>query len=693
MHPRNRIRSVSRYRKFALATLAPATLAIIMSGMASAQNAASGPDAGPPALVGRIAGLRGDVSLLRSGEQEWEQAGVNEPVSIGDAIYTQDNGGAKLEVGATDLRLRPDTEVEVATLDQQAGQLSLDTGIVELRVSALPTADGLFIATPRGTIRLTQPGIYRIDAGTQDQPTVVTAWNGAAQLGNSGAAITVQPNQTVLISGTADAPQYAYQPAGGDIPEAFRTPVRIVAAQQHFVSPDMTGAEDLYQYGSFQTVPGQGTVWYPSNVPADWQPYRYGHWEYVAPWGQTWIDDQPWGFAPFHYGRWARVGDRWGWYPGEYTPHPVYAPALVAFIGGGGLSASISFGGGDSIGWVPLGPGEDYRPPYRVGPTYIENINRTVIVNRTVVNNFGPDHERNVGEFANARFATVVPAAAVSGGRPVAQAAIRVQPQALEHVSANPKVVTELPRAAPNVVHQAARPGPVAPVAVTRGGPAPRPALPVAHGAQPGHPITGAKQEEAPRPGEPARPEAHTGPEMPQRGAPPVAGHPAPPPPTGRPEAIRPEAAKPEPARPEPPRPEAAKPQMPRPEAARPEPARPEPPRPEAARPQPPRPEAARPEPARPEPPRPEAARPQPPRPEAARPEPVRPEPPRPEAARPQPPRPEAARPEPPRPEAARPEPARPEPPRPEAARPQQAQAPHPEAKKPEPKKPGEDNK
>jgi hypothetical protein len=443
-----RTRSSRRYRqsrhvqRFALAALAPATLAIVLAHAALAQDAA------PPALVGRIARIDGDVSLLRSGEQDWEAAGVNEPISIGDALYTQDGAGAKLEVGATDLRLQADTEVEVATLDDQTGQLSLDTGVVDLRVAALPTADGISISTPRGTVQLTQPGIYRIDAGTQDQPTVVTAWNGAAQLGATGAAITVQPNQTVLISGTADAPQYAYQPASGDIPPEFRAPPRVVAAQQHYVPPDMTGAEDLYQYGSFQTAPQYGAVWYPTNVPADWQPYRYGHWEYVAPWGQTWIDDQPWGFAPFHYGRWAFIGNRWGWVPGQYTPHPVYAPALVAFVGGGGFSASISFGGGAAIGWVPLGPGEAYRPPYHVNNTYIENINKTVVVNNTtIVNNYGPGHERNVGELANARFATVVPAAAISSGRPVAAAAIHVQPRALAHLAANPQVVTEVPKA------------------------------------------------------------------------------------------------------------------------------------------------------------------------------------------------------------------------------------------------------
>ena len=119
---------------------------------------------------------------------------------------------------------------------------------------------------------------------------------------------------------------------------------------ERYVAPEMTGAEDLYQYGSFESAPEYGTVWYPRDVPADWQPYRYGHWDNVRPWGQTWVDDRPWGFAPFHYGRWAYIGNRWGWVPGQYTPHPVYAPALVAFVGGGGFNVSISVGGHGGFG-------------------------------------------------------------------------------------------------------------------------------------------------------------------------------------------------------------------------------------------------------------------------------------------------------------------------------------------------------
>ena len=95
----------------------------------------------------------------------------------------------------------------------------------------------------------------------------------------------------------------------------------------------MTGAEDLDRYGHWESHPEYGPIWTPPPWCPGWAPYRYGHWAWIGPWGWTWVDDAPWGFAPFHYGRWVMVGGRWCWAPGRYVARPVYAPALVAWIG------------------------------------------------------------------------------------------------------------------------------------------------------------------------------------------------------------------------------------------------------------------------------------------------------------------------------------------------------------------------
>ena len=56
----------------------------------------------------------------------------------------------------------------------------------------------------------------------------------------------------------------------GDYPSEWRSPPKIVQVREteRYVAPEMTGAEDLYQYGSFESAPEYGTVWYPRDVPA-----------------------------------------------------------------------------------------------------------------------------------------------------------------------------------------------------------------------------------------------------------------------------------------------------------------------------------------------------------------------------------------------------------------------------------------
>ena len=100
------------------------------------------------------------------------------------------------------------------------------------------------------------------------------------------------------------------------------------------------------------------------------------------------MDDAPWGFAPFHYGRWGYVGTAWVWVPGPIVVRPVYAPALVAWVGGSGFSFSVSLGAGGGIGWFPLGPREVFIPTYRVSERYVTDVNVTnAVVSRTSIVN------------------------------------------------------------------------------------------------------------------------------------------------------------------------------------------------------------------------------------------------------------------------------------------------------------------
>ena len=202
-----------------------------------------------------------------------------------------------------------------------------------------------------------------------------------------------------------------------------------------YVSPNVVGAQDLDAHGSWRVDASYGNVWVPNRVAAGWAPYRDGHWAWVAPWGWTWVDDAPWGFAVSHYGRWANLGGTWGWVPGPVRMPAVYAPALVVFVGGSNFQLSISSGPVGGIAWFPLAPREVYRPSYTVSRDYYERINRSnTVVNNTVIQNtYNTTNVTNI-VYANRRVpgaVVAVPTATFVQSQPVSRAAVQVSTKTL----------------------------------------------------------------------------------------------------------------------------------------------------------------------------------------------------------------------------------------------------------------------
>jgi hypothetical protein len=141
-----------------------------------------------------------------------------------------------------------------------------------------------------------------------------------------------------------------------------------------------------------------------------------------APAGRPAAGQKP-GFAPFHYGRWAFADGVWLWVPGRVVERPVYAPALVAFVGGPRFNLSVSIGGGGGVAWFPLGPGEVYRPAYHVSDVYVRNVNVThVNVTNINVTNVNVTNVRYVNQNVQGAV-TAVPQQAFVSARPVGQVA------------------------------------------------------------------------------------------------------------------------------------------------------------------------------------------------------------------------------------------------------------------------------
>jgi hypothetical protein len=406
-----------------------AAFALVAAGAAMAD---------PPARVARLTQLSGTITFSPAGEDEWAFAQANRPIISGDRLWADTASHAELQIGSAALRLGNQTSVEVLTLDDVTAQVQLAQGTLNLHVRRV-YADQVFeVDTPNLAFSVRRPGDYRIDVDPAGNTTVLRVRSGEGEAWGENAAYIIGAGQqyTFVGEGLRDYSTDALSPPDAFDQWAFERDRREEAAvSASFVPPDLVGSSDLDQYGSWRNVEGYGNVWVPTSVVAGWSPYHYGRWAWIEPWGWTWIDDAPWGFAPFHYGRWAYLSNRWCWVPGPVAVRPVYAPALVAFVGGNGFSLTLASGAVAGVAWFPLGVGEVYRPAYTVSRNYFTNVNVTnTVVNTTVINNYYNNVNVTNVVYRNREVAgavTAVPATAFASGRPVAASSVHVAPEAV----------------------------------------------------------------------------------------------------------------------------------------------------------------------------------------------------------------------------------------------------------------------
>ena len=367
--------SSTSFLQRARACLGAATLALLTL---SATGAWAQGD--PPGRVGRLAELQGGVSWFDHEEGVWSEAERNRPLTGGDRLSTGPKGRAEVRIGSTVLRLAAGTELEVLRLDDERMSFQLHAGSLAVRVRSREVAEELDLLTPEVRFRPDRAGHYRFDR--VDDTTQAGVWRGTLRVDDAAGFIleTGQRAEFWREGRQARTLRFSWSklPTDAFAEWASRDDLRDErSASSRYVSPEMTGAEDLDRHGRWEQHNEYGAIWFPLEVRVGWAPYQQGRWVWVRPWGWTWVDEAPWGFAPFHYGRWVSWRGRWGWCPGDYVARPVYAPALVAWVGGPGLSVSINIGG-PTVGWVPLAPRERYLPHYRHTPVYIDRVNPQV---------------------------------------------------------------------------------------------------------------------------------------------------------------------------------------------------------------------------------------------------------------------------------------------------------------------------
>jgi hypothetical protein len=473
------------------------------------QRAAAQDQDDPPGRVARLGYMQGSVSFQPAGESDWVEAVRNRPLTVGDKIWADRDSRAELSLGDAVIDLNANTGISFLNLDDRTIQIQLSSGSVNVRVRHLDRDDVFEIDTPNLAFSVYQPGRYRLDASEDGKYTVIAIREGEGEASGNGQSYTLHANQRANFEGT-DSLHAEVDNIGS--PDDFdnwaygRDHRYENSPSAQYVSHDVVGYEDLDDNGDWRPDPGYGTVWYP-HVAAGWAPYRDGHWAWIDPWGWTWVDDEPWGYAPFHYGRWISVRGRWGWIPGPREVRPVYAPALVVFVGGGG-----GFGG--NVGWFPLGPREVYVPSYRVSPGYVNrvNVSNTTVNQTTVTNVYNTTIVNNNTTINNTTYVnrnvsgavTAVPQRSFASAQPVSRSAVAVNAREVasaplaSRASVAPTNNSVLGAHANTANRVAAPPAAVANRAVIARATAPPPPVPFAArqqalAAHPGQPI--ARQE------------------------------------------------------------------------------------------------------------------------------------------------------------------------------------------------------
>ena len=406
-----------------LAALLPGIVALALTGWAMAD---------PPARVARLGYFSGEVSFSPAGENEWVQGTINRPLTSGDRLWITSGARAELQIGVATLRMSGSTSVTLLNLDDRVAQLELAQGTLNIRVRRLSTNQVFEIDTPNLAFSLRRPGDYRIEVDPAGDATTVLVRSGEADVYGEGSAYTLGPSQSYRYYGTGLRDYENVKRPRVDEFDRWaidRDRRAEKSGSLRYVSPDVIGYEDLDANGTWRTVAGYGNVWVPSRVEAGWAPYRDGHWSWVEPWGWTWVDDAPWGFAVSHYGRWANLGGTWGWVPGPARQQAVYAPALVAFVGGSNFRLSVSSGNVGGVAWFPLAPRDVYRPSYSVSREYFTRVNASnTVINNTNITNVYNNNSTNI-TYVNQRVpgaVVAVPTTAFVQSQPVSRAAVRL---------------------------------------------------------------------------------------------------------------------------------------------------------------------------------------------------------------------------------------------------------------------------
>jgi hypothetical protein len=349
-----------------LAVLACAAASPVLAEESQVENAA-----GIPAYtVARLKVLDGSVWVRTSRESEWAEFSNNSPIPPGSRLSVPGGSEGELQFhGGQFVLLTSGTDFEVRELKEEKIHFRLRAG--EIRFD-LPPEDfaPVAIRVPGASrVQVSKPGRYWIVVDDSDQTSVIVRSGEATVAKDGGGEVRIRGGEQAVIGQGISVSRVgnAEKPPASPAPEG--------AGNDVGVPPNVN--TELQNYGEWVNAPEYGYVWRPY-VATGWSPYVYGQWSWISPYGWTWVSSEPWGWYPYRCGYWVTVpAFGWCWYPYNaffsvgfgfgygypwypyygygrypyYYRNAYYYPANVRFIPEGGQTR-----------WVPLRPGEKYRP-------------------------------------------------------------------------------------------------------------------------------------------------------------------------------------------------------------------------------------------------------------------------------------------------------------------------------------------
>src|SRR5580692_4192205 len=254
----------------------------------------SAQQADPPGRVAQLGYTTGSISVQPQGTGDWVEGSLNRPLTIGDNVWADKDSRAELNLGTGVMRISSETSLTLTNVTNDAVQVQLHQGTLNVHVRKLYGGEGYEIDTPNQAFTVTKSGEYRFDVDPSADTTLVTVWKGEGEATGQGTSVRVHEGQQArFMDGNSLAHQIVDAPRrdGCDDWCRVRDKREDESVSARYVAPGVVGASDLDEYGSWRDTSQYGNVWVPNDVAPGWAPYSAGHWIWQPPYGWTWVDD------------------------------------------------------------------------------------------------------------------------------------------------------------------------------------------------------------------------------------------------------------------------------------------------------------------------------------------------------------------------------------------------------------------